>query len=305
MMGTTGIRFDATKSERIPEESGKALQQLKSIGELGSFHYTVNLVHALKYTATQFIDLIPKVYDRRRVVTILREDDTEEQATIDPNLAVPFQTKPMQGGPMPKVEKLYNPGLGKYDVAITTGPNFMTKRMESSDSMINFMKTLPNSAQVIAGPVARNQDWPGAEEIADRLDAMLPPQVLQKNMQHLGDLPPQAKAVIGSLTMQVQQMGQQLQQAAKELEDKNKQLALDDKKIDKDFEAKLLKIGADIQMAVEQKLSEELRIRDERMDRGFDAAREDHHREQDRNMQREQAERDARIARSAPAASGA
>jgi hypothetical protein len=298
MMGTTGVRFDATKSERIPDESGRALHQLKLLGELGSFHYTVNLVHALKYTAMQFIDLIPKIYDARRVVTILRDDDTEDRAVIDPNLQVPFQTKHSGMG---KVEKLYNPGLGKYDVAITTGPNFMTKRMESAESMLGFMKAVPNAAQIIGGPIARNMDWPGADEIADRMDAMLPPQVLQKNLENMGEIPPQAKAVIGSLSTQLQQAQQQMQMMGKELEDTRAERALENKKIDKDFEAKLLKIGADIQMQVEKKLAEELRIRDERADRGFDAAREDHHRMQDRDMQHEQ----MNMMQREPAASGA
>src|SRR3990167_7862420 len=135
----------------------------------------------------QFIDLIPKIYDARRVVTILRDDDTEDRAVIEPKLQVPFQTKPSGMG---KVEKLYNPGLGKYDVAITTGPNFMTKRMESAESMLGFMKAVPNAAQIIGGPIARNMDWPGADEIADRMDAMLPPQVLQKNLENMGEIPP-------------------------------------------------------------------------------------------------------------------
>ena len=308
MMGTTGVRFDATKSERIPDESGRALQQLKSLGELGSFHYTTNLVHSLKYTARQLIDLIPKIYDARRVVTILREDDTEEQVTIEPKLQAPFQTRP---GPMGKVEKLYNPSIGKYDVAVTIGPNFMTKRMESAENMMDFMKAIPNSAPIIAGPIARNMDWPGSEEIADRLDATLPPQVLQKNLESMGDIPPQAKAIIGSQAMQLKQAQQQIQMMGKELEDTRAERMLENKKIDKDFEAKLLKIGADIQMAVENKLAEELRIRDERMDRGFDAAREDHGKMQDRDMKREDmAQRQEMMQRkqmmqSEPAASGA
>jgi hypothetical protein len=124
MMGTTGVRFDATKSERLPEESGKALRELKFLGELGSFHYTSNFVHSLKYTAKIIIDRIPHTYDVKRVVTILREDDTEEQVTIDPEQKVPFHA---QQGPK-GIEKLYNPGLGKYDVAVTIGPNFQTQQ---------------------------------------------------------------------------------------------------------------------------------------------------------------------------------
>lgn len=299
IMGTTGVRFDATKSERLPDESGVALSQLRMLGELGSYHYTVNYIHALTFTARQFIDIIPKIYDAKRVVTILRDDDTEEQVTIDPALGVPFQTAPQQMG---KVAKLYNPGLGKYDVAITMGPNFATKRQEAAENMLGFMKSLPNAAPIIGGPIARNMDWPGADEIADRLDAMLPPQVLQKNLDQMGDLPPKAKALIGSLTMQVQQAQQQMQLMGKELEDKRGEMALDNKKIDKDYDAKMTKIAADLMMNVEKMIAQRLGMKEQLEAQGFESGRDQFNRDADREDARQQREAEMNAA---PAGSGA
>jgi hypothetical protein len=283
MMATTGVRFDATKSERIPEESGKALRELKFLGELGSFHYTANLVHALKYTARQLIDLIPKIYDARRVVTILREDDTEEQVTIEPGLAVPFQTRPGAKG----VEKLYNPGLGKYDVAISIGPNFQTKRSEAAEGMLGFMKAVgPDAARVAAGPMARNMDWPGSEEIADRMDAMLPPQVLQKGLEQLGEVPPKAKALIGSLQFQLQQAQQQMQQMGQELQTNRAELDVKVRKGDQDYDAKMTKIAADLKMHVEQLIAQRLGAREQMEKEGFEAGRDQHNRDADREEAR-------------------
>ena len=31
------------------------------------------------------------------------------------------------------IEKIYNPGVGTYDVMVTTGPGYMTKRQEALD----------------------------------------------------------------------------------------------------------------------------------------------------------------------------
>ena len=316
MMGTTGVRFDATKSERLPDESGKALQQLKFLGELGSFHYTSNFIHALKFTGMQFVDLIPKIYDSRRVVTILREDNSEEQAVIEPGLETPFQTRPNGKG---KVEKLYNPGLGKYAVAITTGPNFQTKRSEAVDGMTNYMRALgPEAARMIAGPMARNMDWPGADEIADRMDSMLPPQALQKGLeQQFGNLPPQVKSLIGSMQNQMQGMGQQMQMMGKELEDKQSELQLGKYKVDKDTDAKWGKIAADLKMHMESLINERLGAKDQMQQDGFEAARDQTNKETDRDNS-ERARQDelrergkdrqaaqASKAASAPAASGA
>lgn len=287
MMGTTGVRFDSTRSERIPDESGKALKELKFLGELGSYHYTANFMLSLEYTGKQFIDLIPKVYDVKQVVTILREDDTTENVTIEPNLQAPFQTRPNAMG---KVEKLYNPSLGEYAVAITTGPNFQTKRQEARDGMTDYMRAIgPDAARVVAGPIARNMDWPQADEVADRMDAMLPPQVLSKGLDQFGDIPPKVKAIIGSQQNQIQQMGQQMQQMGKELADKNAELGVKQRIGDQNYDAKLTQIAADLKMHVESLIAKKLGDKDLIDERGFEAARDQINREADRDQQREAA----------------
>jgi hypothetical protein len=243
MMATTGIRFDATKSERTQDESGKALRELRKNADLASFHYIDNLARSLRHTGRILIDLIPKIYDTPRVLTILREDDSEETVKIEPQLGVSHQTKPGSQG---KVEQLYNPKLGDYDVAVTIGPSYATKRMEAADSMMQFMKTVPQSAPIIGDLIAKNMDWPGAEEISERLASQLPPNLLQKNVDNF---PPEAKALIGSMTQQLQQLQQENQQAKAMLGDKEADreilreknvIALD--KVQKDFEAKLTDI---------------------------------------------------------------
>ena len=48
MMAATGIRFDATQNERMIDESGKAIRELRRSGDLGSFHYADNLGQSLR-----------------------------------------------------------------------------------------------------------------------------------------------------------------------------------------------------------------------------------------------------------------
>lgn len=248
MQAVTGIRFDATLQERMYDESGKALRELKRVSELGSFHYIDNLARALRHTGEIFIDLIPKVYDTPRILTILREDDTEEQVKIDPNMNTAFARQQNQDG---RVQRLFNPKLGDYDVAVTIGPNYATKRAESVDSMLAFLKALPNTAPIVADLVAKNMDWNGAQEIYERLQASLPPQFQSKNVQNL---PPEARGIVMSLQQQLQETQQKLQQAAAMLGDKEKDRAIDREslqneraKIMADNEAKLAKVSADFE----------------------------------------------------------
>jgi hypothetical protein len=244
MQAVTGVRFDATQHERLADESGKAMRELKRIGELGNFHYIDNLARALRHTGRILIDLIPKVYDTKRVLTILREDDSEEQVGIDPGMQQAVGEEKTSDG---RTRALYNPKVGEYDVAVTIGPSFATKRAEAADSMLGFMKAVPQAAPVIGDLIAKNMDWPGAEEIAARLAAALPPN-LQK--MSLGKFPPEAQALIQSLTGQLEQMQQQHNQALAMLGDKEADRAIERDKIAKDFEAKMTKIAADMQEAL-------------------------------------------------------
>lgn len=248
MQATTGIRFDATLQERNYDESGKALRELKRVGDLGNFHYIDNLSRSLRYTGKIFIDLIPKIYDTPRVLTILREDGSEERVKIDPQQGKSYHRQQGQDG---NVERIYNPKLGQYDVAVTIGPSFATKRAEAADSMLQFLKVVPQSAPMVADLIAKNMDWPGAEEIYTRLASTLPPQMLNKQMEHL---PPEAKAIVMNLSTAMQKLQAEHKQALAMLGDKEKDREIerasvinDKQKIEKDFEAKMAKVLADFE----------------------------------------------------------
>lgn len=236
MQAVTGIRFDATQQERMYDESGKALRELKRVGDLGNFHYVDNLSRSLRFTGIQLVDAIPKYYDTRRVLTILREDDSEEQIEINPQLGKPYEQKTIGDA----VKRLYNPKIGEYAVTVTVGPNFATKRAEAADSMLAFMKAVPQSGPLIGDLIAKNMDWPGAEEIGSRLT---PPHLADKGLEKLD---PAARGIVATLTQQLQQTQQQLDTAAAMLGDKDKDLAIDQDKIDKDFQAKMAQIQAGI-----------------------------------------------------------
>ena len=244
MQAATGVRFDATLNERMHDESGRAIRELKRVGELGNFHYVDNLARSLRHTGRILIDLIPKYYDTQRVLTILREDGTEEQVMLDPNAPKPFQT---QDDPASRVKKIYNPRVGDYEVAVTIGPSFATKRAEAADSMVNFIKVVPQAAPLIGDLIAKNLDWPGAPEISERLQTMLPPQIQDKQIQNL---PQEAKAIVGGLKQQLEQANQQLQQATAMLGEQDKDRAIQQDKINKDFEAKMAQIASTMEQTV-------------------------------------------------------
>lgn len=237
MIATTGIRFDATKQERMQDESGVAVRELSRKTDLGSLHYIDNLCRSLRHSGRILVDLIPKVYDEKRIEMILNPDDTEEAIQLDPHQHEPFTE--MRQGDAKKSMKSVNLSLGKYGVAVTTGPSFATKRIEAAESMMSFAKALPNSAALIADLIAKYQDWEGAEEMAARLAKAVPAQYLTADQK---DIPPQVQALIQNLESQVKQVSQQLQQAMAALQDKGEDRDIARKKLENEFIGKILSI---------------------------------------------------------------
>lgn len=237
MMATTGIRFDATTKDRMYDESGRALRELRKFGDLGSFHLVDNLARSMRHTGVILVDLIPKIYNRKRIETILRENDAEERIVIDPSAEKPMQEQkdPNTG----KVMKVFNPTYGEYGVTVTIGPSYATKRVEAAESMMDFARALPGVAALIPDLIAKNQDWPGAEEMATRLAKSLPPGLITPEMK---DVPPQVQAMLASLQQQVQAAAQEKVVLMKALIDQQADRAQRQDKIDKDFEAKILQI---------------------------------------------------------------
>lgn len=244
MMATTGIRFDSTKQERMYDESGRALRELRKTGEIGTFHYVDNLTRSLRHTGEILVDLIPKLYDRRRITTILRENDSEERVMIDP--AHPSAMGEMKDS-AGKVVKIFNPTYGEYGVTVTIGPSYATKRVEAAESMMDFMRALapaqPQAITAIMDLIAKNQDWHGAEEIQGRLAkvvAQLHPGIMDMQMK---DVPPQLQALLMGAQQQVKQLSQEKAQLTLALNDRNADRAVQMDKQEKDFESKLLAIA--------------------------------------------------------------
>jgi hypothetical protein len=128
---------------------------------------------------------------------------------------------------MQGVVKLYDVTVGKYDVTVESGPNYTTKREESAEQMMNFVQSFPQSAPMIGDLIAKNLDWPGADDISDRLKAMLPQQIQGQNPQ------------VQQLTKQIQQMDAHAKQAIGQLSQQLEQI-----KQDKALEARKLDIDA-------------------------------------------------------------
>ena len=173
---TTTGQYDAALGQVSNERSGKAIMARERQADVGTYHYVDNLARAVRYVTRQLVDLIPKIYDTQRIARIIGIDGETNMVKIDPAQAEPVKKIVDQTGVV--IEKIYNPSVGRYDVAVTTGPSYLTKRQEAMDAMSQILQGNPQLWAVAGDLFVKNMDWPGAQEMAARIRKTIDPKLL-------------------------------------------------------------------------------------------------------------------------------
>ncbi len=208
LQSAAGIIDPSQGSAQPSDHSGKAILARQKQGDLANLNWTDNLSRSMWFEGRQLLDLIPKVYTENKVRRIIKPDGTVQSVAIINEKAEKAQSaaKEFEG-----IDKIYNIGVGSYDVTISVGPSYQTKRQEAVVSQMAFMEAVPQAAPFISDIVAGNSDWPGSKEIAERLRKMLPPALQEQDGSPEGQLQ-QAQGQLQQMHGIIQQQGQLLQQ---------------------------------------------------------------------------------------------
>jgi hypothetical protein len=194
--------YDASLGNRSNETSGRAIMARQREGDTSTFHFIDNLSRAIRHCGRILVDLIPHVYDQPRIVRILAEDGSASNVPINQQV--------------PGVERIYDLTTGQYDVTVQTGPSFNTKRQEAATQMSDMVRAFPPLMQIAGDLLVKNLDWPGADDLAKRLQMTIPqaqgqdPQT-QQMQQQFGQAMGQAQQQIQQLSQQVQELTKQNQ----------------------------------------------------------------------------------------------
>lgn len=224
MMMASG-QYEATFSEQGNEISGVSIEQRKQQGERVTFHYLDNLAKAIRFTGKQLIDLIPKIYDTKRVLRIMDEGGEEHQVTVDPQAKKALQQKEDQGEA--QVAAIFNPGVGSYEVIARVGPNFETRRKEAFSAMTNMLTANESLAPVIGDLYMANADFPYADKLQERMRNW----IKTMNPAILGEGPTPMEQ---QLQQQLSQAGNMIQALDQQLKDKSAQHQLEKQRLDMD-----------------------------------------------------------------------
>ena len=231
---TTG-QYDSSLGATSNERSGKAILARERQGDVGTFHYGDNLTKAIRFATRQLIDLIPKIYDTERIARVIGIDGEVSMARINPEQPEPVKKIVDEAGIV--IEKIYNPSVGYYDVVATTGPGYMTKRQEAMEAMAQILQGNPQLWAVAGDLFVKNMDWPGAQELAERLAKTIDPKLLSAD-----DEDPALQAA----QQQIQAMGQEMEGMHTMLQNVSKSMEAQDMER-KNFEADIKAYQAETQ----------------------------------------------------------
>jgi len=223
---TTG-QYNASLGMGSNERSGKAILARQREGDVGTYHYGDNLARGVRHVARQLVDLIPKIYDTQRIARIIGEDGETKMVKINPEQEQPVNKIVDERGIV--MEKIYNPGVGKYDVVAITGPGYATKRQEALEAMAQLLQGNPQLWAVAGDLFVKNMDWPGAQEMSKRFAKTIDPKFLSD-----GEDNPALQAA----QQQMQAMGQEMEQMHMMIKNVGKSIEVQEQER-KDFEAQV------------------------------------------------------------------
>ena len=248
----TGI-FDASMGAQGNETSGRAIFARQSQGEIATFNFQDNMSKGVQRTYEIILDLIPEIYDTERELRVLGADGSESYKKV--NQVVLNEEK--------KAVKVHDLAQGKYDVTITTGPSFSTQRQEASEVYTQLVQQMPELMGVAGDLIMKSMDLPYADDIAERMQFLLPPEI-QKKINSEVEIPPevqqmmaqaeQAMAAVEERAMMVQEAEQELEASVKENEQASHQTKLNQKEIEIRIE-RLRRVKAEFDTHVAKELA--------------------------------------------------
>lgn len=162
---------EASLGAQSNEVSGKAILARQRVGEVGTSNYVDGLNAAIMECGKVITALIPQVYSSSRIIKVM--GDKLDVRLVSINNATDAGSVDLTAG--------------KYEVAITTGPDYVTKRVEASEGMLNLINAFPQIASICGDLIVAAQDWPGADEFARRLQKTLPAGMLDPDKLSVAD----------------------------------------------------------------------------------------------------------------------
>ena len=156
------------RSSQMPE-SGVAIGERKEQGDTSTWHFTEHMSDMDRFLGVQLLDLFPKIYDTRRTLQIEGESGERSWVEIDPHQDEVIKELEKEKEDEDAASIALNPGLGEYECISDPGPDYVTRRQETWSALTQILQRNMELTAVIGDLLFKNGDFPGADEIAERL----------------------------------------------------------------------------------------------------------------------------------------
>ena len=194
---------DASLGRPGNETSGVGIQARVEQSSRSTYQYFDNLLQSLRYLGRQIVDVLPVFYDTERTIRIVKPT-TEEETVLINSMTNNFK---------------YDFSHGQYDVVVSTGPAYASRRQETFDALSGILQTQPTAP--IGDLIASQVDNPVAKLAAKRIKATIPPEILAATGEdNRDDMAPR------ELVNQLQQQMAQMQMASQKTELEKQELEI-------------------------------------------------------------------------------
>ncbi len=226
---STGL-YPARMGNNGDEASGKAIDARTRQGSYTTYVFFNSINRAIATGGEIVNEMIPRVYDTERVLTLMMPDQGIKNITIN-------KQRDEYG------EQIENDiRKGTYQVRLKPGPSFEGQKEQALQSLQDVLKADPTSFNLIADLYAENLPLANTIEIKNRLKTRVPPEIIEAGKT--GDMPqqqgpsPEEQAV--QIQAQAQQADQQFKQA--QIQIKQQELMLKEKEMQAEIEIERMKL---------------------------------------------------------------
>jgi hypothetical protein len=219
---STGL-YPSRMGQQGNEVSGAAIDARTRQGSYSTYVAFNSINRAIAVGGEIVNEMIPRVYDAQRVISLMTPDEGMKNITIN-------QQSDEYGAHIENdIRK------GTYEVRLKPGPSFEGQKQLALDSLQQVLQASPETFQLIADLYADNLPLANTIEIKNRLKTMVPPGIVEagktgKMPNENGQPSPQEQAMQAQMQMQQQEMqlkAKEVQLKEQELEMKKQQIIME------------------------------------------------------------------------------
>jgi hypothetical protein len=213
--------FDEAMGQATNAVSGLAISRRQQASKKPVNVYMDNLARGIRQCGKIILDMIPRIYDTERTITVIRKDKSNKSVDINKRNGYAMDE---DGEIQDRIEN--NMSDGEYDIQVQVQGSYDAQLAQALDMLTRLAQADPRIGSLIPDLLAENSGLKNTQQLVNRLKTLLPPEILAEE-EGKPLPPPQTPPPYPQIELE----REKIQLGYKEDETKNKQLAIDEQKL--------------------------------------------------------------------------